>query len=1018
MKTTTMRVLYAFVFLCTTTLFAQNQTVTGTVTEANGPLPGATILIKGTNSGTQTDFDGKYSIEASSNDVLVISYVGYLKQEVPVGLKSQINVKLVQDNALEEVVITGYSNFTKDKQTSSISVVAPEEIEQVPIASIDQVLQGRVAGLNVSTGSGQPGQSATITIRGINSFNGDTEPLFVIDGVFVDQDNFRSLNANDIANITVLKDASASALYGSRGAGGVVVITTKRGSFNQPLEVSYRTQYGVSVSPTAGFDVLNSQELLEYQRRLGVGTGSGLSDDAIAELAQVDTDWRNLLFSNGSTNSHEINISKGSESSRSYTSLGYFEQEGITLGSALQRFTFRTNNDIRSDKFTFSTSFTANFSQSDFIVDRNRGGNTGGQLDNPFIVPFIGLPFFDAFNPDGSLNTIGTVESNALNPDGSFNDPNGFLNTPFLALNTARFNTDNEEELRLIGNINASYEILKNVTIGSTFGADFRSQNNTAIISPNSIRGLITPTADADVKGSRTEADVRDLRVNFNTKLNYANTFNDVHRLDVSLFTEYNKRHFRSFGFTGFGLNPLLENSIDGLTNGTVVEIENGAEARPFIPNFFGAQNDRGLLSFFGVLNYGYDGKYEFQASARRDGSSFFPDDFEFGTFGAVSARWNIDKEDFIDTSGFIQQLALKGSYGTVGNQELFIPFGQFDLFSSGIGFNSTPALFPAQLGNDRLKWEETTQINVGVEFALFKNGALSGTVDVYQNTTEDGLLFRPLSLTSGFGTIPDNIGSLRNSGVDVELALSLVNNPSSDFYASIFVNANYNKNEVLELFDGEERVGNLGVGQAIGEFRLVRYAGVNPSNGEPLYFNADGELTNQFNGDDAVFLGKGTQPLYTGGFGGDISYKGFSMNMLWSFAAEQYRTNGSLAVIEDPSLAGFANQSTTVLNAWQQPGDITDIPDPLLGGFRFQAGDRYLENSSFLRLRNVVLAYTLDGTKAKKQVFRNARFYVQAQNLVTFTEWRGFDPETNTGSAFFDFPTPRTFTVGLDLNF
>lgn len=1018
MKTLLQKVLVLCTILSASALFAQGRIITGTVTEANGPLPGATVVIKGTSTGTQTDFDGNYSIEAASSDVLSFSYVGYKTLELAVGSQNRVNAELELDNSLDEVIITGYNTYTKDQVTSAVSTVSPKAIEQVPIASIDQVLQGRVAGVNVGTASGQPGQSATIRIRGAGSFSGDTEPLFVIDGVFVDQDNFRSLNANDIANISVLKDASASALYGSRAAGGVIVITTKRGTFNSPLKVNYRTQYGISSKPVANFDVLNSQQLLEYQRNLGVGAGANLSDEQISELAQVDTNWSDLLFRDGVTQSHEINFSKGTENSRNYTSLGYFEQEGITQGSALQRFTFRTNNEVRSDKLSISTNLTANFSKSDFIVDAQRGGNTGGQLDNPFITPFIGLPFLNPFNEDGSLNTFGTVQSGALNADGSIADPNGFTNTPFLGLNSSRLNTDNEEEFRIIGSLDAKYEIIKNVKIGTLIGLDYLSQNNTAIISPNSIRGLITPTADADVKGSRTESDFRDLKVNINTSISYNNTFNDVHKIGVSLFTEYNKRHIRSFGFQGFGLNPLLENSIDGITNGTVVEIEGGAESRPFIPTIFGGQNDRGLFSVFGVLNYAYSDKYNFQASLRRDGSSFFPDEFESGTFGAVSARWNIHNEDFWGDNNIVKELSLRASYGTVGNQELFIPFGQFNLFSSGIGYNSTPAIFPSALGNDKLKWEETEQINIGIDFSLFQDGVVYGSLDVYNNTTTDALLNRPISLTSGFASFPDNVGSLRNRGVDLEIGANIISNPNDGLNISVFANGNYNDNEILELIDDQERVGAFGVGQSLGEVRTVRYAGVNPSNGRPLYFNADGDVVSQFNGDDAVFTGKSTIPTFSGGFGSDISYKGFDLNFLWSFAADQYRFNNSLAIVEDPSLAGFANQATTVLNAWQQPGDITDVPDASLGGLRAQAGDRYLEDASFLRLRNVILGYNIDSDLIKSNLFTSARIYVQAQNLVTITKFRGFDPENNGGGSFFDFPTPKSFTVGFDLNF
>ena len=1001
-------------------VIGQEKMVTGTVTDVDGqPLLGASVIVKGASRGTLTDFDGKYTIEVSDSDILEFSYVQHLPQDIEVGDQTVIDVVLIPDNVLGTVIITGYNSYREDEKTSSVSLVAPEEIEQVPIASLDQVLQGRVAGVNVSTGSGQPGQSATLTIRGLGSINGDVEPLYVIDGVFVDQDNFRSLNANDIENITVLKDASASALYGSRAAGGVVVITTKRGKFNSPLKFTYRTQYGISFRPNPGFDVLDSQQLLEYQRLLSSGAGNGLTDAEIAEMAQVNTNWRDILFRTGIVNSHEVTVSKGSDNARSYTSFGYYEQEGITQGTDLQRFTFRTNNDIRNDRFSLRTNLTANFSESNFTIDRARN-TAGGALDNPFIVPFIGLPFQDAFNEDGSLNTTGTIASGALNADGTVNaqGANGFLNTPYLALNTAEFNTDSEEELRIIGSVNATLELVKNVKVGATLGVDYLQQNGTNIVSPRSIRGLITPTAAAVVKGSRTESDFRQLAVNFNTNLTYENTFNDVHEFKISLFTEYVKNHSRFFGFTGFGLNPLFENSIAGITNGQVIELDaSGAETRPFIPNLFGAQVDTGLFSYFGVADYGYDRRYNVRASLRRDGSSFFPDDNAFATFWALSGRWNISNENFFNSKKLFSNLAARISIGTVGNQNLGAPFAQFDLFSPGTGINASPSIVPSALGNPNIVWETTTQFNFGLDFSML-DSRLSGTIDLYRNDTKDVLINRNLSITAGIGTIPDNVGEIRNQGVDLELNYQLLRNQNNGLQIDLFANVNYNDNEVLQLIDGEERLGNLGVGQSLGEFRLVRYAGVNPANGEPLYLDANGQITNQFNADDAVFLGKGTQPLYSGGFGADIKWKGFSLNMLWSFAAKQYRTNGSLAVIEDPSLVGFANQSTTVLDAWMQPGDITDVPNPLLGGFRFQAGDRYLENSSFLRLRNVVLGYTFKGDDLPSKLFDSLRLYAQGQNLLTFTRWRGFDPESNTGSSFFEFPTARTITFGVDVNF
>lgn len=1037
MRTKFSGILTLFLALFVQILFAQQQTVSGTVTDETGmPLPGATVSIKGTTTGKTTDFDGNYSIQANNGQTLVFSYVGYTPQEIKVS-STTINVQLKQGEALEAVTVVAYGGAVNSaKVASSIATVDGETIEQVPINSLDQVLQGAAAGVNVNTGSGQPGQSATIIIRGRGSLQGDIEPLFVIDGVPVDQDNFRSLNQNDIETLSVLKDAAATAIYGNRGAGGVVIVTTKKGKKGSGVNLQYRTLYGVAVKPKTRFEVMNATQLLTWQRDLLPGSqfGDGLSDTQIAAIAaQTNTNWSDVFFQQGTTVSHELSISTGNENTSSYTSMQYYKQEGITLGSDLTRFSFRNNfNGSSADKkFNYGTTLTLNRSVSNFIVDAVRGNNTGGQLDNPFIVPYIGLPYLNRFNPDGSLNTFGTIRSGAINAAGEQVNANGFLNTPFLALNTARFNTDQETEFKAVGGINADYNFAKNLTVGGSIGIDYTNIELLQITTPGSIRGLITPNQGAEVKGSQGETFFRDANFILNAFLRYQNDITDKLNLSASVYGEYNYSNTQQAGYTAFGLNPALPGSSAGFTSGNTQEGEdtNGdgildAEtelALNYVPGVFSTETELALASLFATLDLDYDGKYGFSGTIRRDQTSRFPKN-STGVFWSVAGRWNIDNEDFMSNVDFINALKLRASYGVVGNQGVGTRYqGLQTVFADPTSYQLGTGYGLNGLVDEDIKWETTNQLNIGLSFGLWNN-RLSGEFDYYNFLTED--LFSnnaPLSLAqTGYGTVTTNIGSMRNSGVDLQIAFDVLRKSQTNPWAiTVRGNANYNKNRIEELpveFTGVT-LRNAEGRQAATWFD-VRWAGVDPSNGQPLYYDVDGNITNEFTPNNRVYLDKNFDPTYTGGFGADISYKGFALNALFSFAADRWRRNGSLAIIEDASLAGFANQSITMLNAWTTPGQVTDIPRLTFQG-RAEIGDRYIEDASFLRLRNVTLSYTVDSKILEKtNVFSGMRIYVQGTNLVTWTKWRGFDPEGNQSGGFFDYPIPRTFSLGFDLNF
>ncbi len=1025
--------LLAFVVQLT---FAQEKTITGQVVDADGlPVPGVNVIIKNTTQGTQTDFDGNFSISASSNQTLVFSYVGFTTQEIRVESKSTINVTMEPNlEELDEVVVTSYQGILKESEVvSSSSNVKSEDIEQVPIASIDQVLQGNVAGANVRQASGQPGQSANVIIRGRTSINGDTEPLYIVDGMPVNKDNFRSLNSNDIESMRVLKDAAATAIYGNRGAAGVILITTKTAKRNSNLSVQYRGLYGESNLTDSNIDMMNSGQFLNYQKNLLPGNqfADGLSDEVITAISnQTNTQWEDIILRSGKTESHDLVITQGGENMSSYTSMQYFEQEGTTLRSKLQRFTVRNNLSGGDDKFRYGTNLTAAFSKSDFVVDAERGDNTGGQLDNPFIVPFLALPYLDPYNGDGSLNRFGTVRSGALNSDGSVNvsGANGFINTPFIALNTAAFNTDRENEFRITGSANAEYDILKNITIGSTIGVDYLNIERLFIDSPNSIRGLLSPNQGAAEEffgGQQSESFRRDFSFNTNAFIRYSNVFAEKHSLTATLFSEYFYRNIQTASFTAFGLNPKFPGSSAGFVDPSTFFPDLDAEtpAAPFIPSVGSFEAETSLYSYFGNVNYDYDGRFGLDLTLRRDGTSRFQEDQRWGTFFSAGGRWNIDQESFMDDVSWVDALKLRGSYGQTGNQGIGF-FAGFQTIAGGNGFQNNPILNVNTLADTNVQWETTTQANIGIDFGLWNN-KLTGSLDVYDKQTED--LFFPLNISTagtGFTDVETNVGDMQNQGVEVQLSYDILRKSSTNPWGvRVFGNFAYNENEVLDIRNEQGFTGNtarIQEGRRIFSYFYQRWAGVDPSNGQPLYLDAEGELTTDYDPDThGVYVDKQFDPVYTGGFGANITWKNFSLNGLFSFAADTYRNNGTYAITEDASLAANANQNVTMLDAWQQPGDVTSIPSLAFGGLRFESGDRYLEDASFLRLRNATLAYNVDKKTLDKVGFLSAvRVFAQGTNLVTWSKWRGYDPETDEVGDFFNFPSPVTVSFGVDITF
>ncbi|HEY0045537.1 MAG TPA: SusC/RagA family TonB-linked outer membrane protein, partial [Flavobacterium sp.] len=562
--------------------FAQEKIVSGTVSDGTGPLPALNVVVKGTTRGVQTDFDGKYAISAKQGDVLEFSYVGYQTREVTVGASNSINVVMEADaeELIEVVVQTAYNTTTTSRRNvAAITTVSGEVIEERANASILQSLQGQVAGLNISTGSGQPGADSTIILRGVGSINGNIEPLFVIDGVPVDEDGFRSLNPNDIASFSILKDASATSIYGNRGANGVILVKTKQGKFNQPLQFRYTSQYGQTKLQKLTIELMSSNQFLNIQKQYGQGYGATLTDAEIAALsAQTNTYWSDIFFRTGTTQSHDLAITSGSENFTNFTSLGYMEQEGIFINTDFNRFTVRNNFTGKSanDKFHYNMNMNINFSRSDGID----GSGSNAIFFAPFTAALLGLPYLNPYDPDGSITHDGGItpgDANAVTPEYA----------PIVLLNSSFMNTDREDELKILTSFSADYEFAKNLTAGVQLGVDYSNYWELEILHPNSILGPFQVDQDAQYGGIHSEAYSRDFRFNAVSNLSYSNTFAEKHTIDVGLYTEYNKSHFEGFNLAQRGLDPRLVGTGAAFIPGTTVDDFGGTVIetnQPYIP--------------------------------------------------------------------------------------------------------------------------------------------------------------------------------------------------------------------------------------------------------------------------------------------------------------------------------------------------------------------------------------------------------------------------------------------------
>ncbi len=1001
--------------------FAQEKTVTGVVSDDLGPVAGASVVVKGTSRGTTTDFDGNFTISASVGDVLEISYVGN-KKEVTVGAGNVYNVTLMSTQ-LEEVVVTEGYDRTRTKATTVTAAVtiSSETIENRPNASVLGSLQGTAPGLTMISSSGSPGSAKFDGfIRGASSINGNTDPLIVIDGIPSTSNQFRNLNQNDIESVTVLKDAAGTAIYGNKGANGVIQITTKRAKYNSGLQFTYDGVTGFNTIPENNYNMSNAKQALKIEQMNGVtGQGVGMTDAQI-DAWDIDTDWRDVFFNIDTFQQHNLGVTFGGENFSAYTSLGYFEQGGMVPTTDFKRFSIRSNMQAKSknDRFNLETQINLAHSKRNQLDQEVNSGVNNNTIQNPLHGSVMGLPYA----PTSPYNT-GQELLDAI----GFNFAG--VNDTYVLQDILRDNSLPSwfTENSAIINLAASYKLHKNFTVRNRSGLDVKDSDRVFARSPWSYLALAVQTSRGEAFGGfERMQNTKDFTFTNIASMHFDKTFKDVHEVSVGAFMEYAKSHLLFKNQFQNGLNPL--NYVPGAGTGYVPF--NPATPNSFISTVSAQKLDGGTLSYFGTLDYAYKDRYGFSGVLRRDGSYRFIDDKKWGTFWSVAGRWNIDKESFMQGAGF-DMLKLRASYGTNGNQNVVAAgYGTpslltgvdlvRDLTTTGTGYENVSSILVGQVANTTLQWEEISQFNVGLDFRVFNN-KLEGNVDYYKKNT-DQLFYRTnTSAVNGFYGVSANNGSLENKGVEVMLRYHIVKNDNMKF--SVFANGSVNRTKVTDILETDQS-GNdqlIQSGYYLNEWQLIPYAGVNPANGNLLFYDIDGNLTETPDETrDRRATGKTVLPKYQGGFGFNFDYKGFYVNTLFSYAYDSWRVDNQFVWANSVSFIGDDNVTADLLNAWTPTNTSSNIPSLSASNLEVYdySSDRFLYDSSFLRLKNVNIGYNFPQDFLKRTPITNLRLYVQGENLLTWTKWRGFDPEAITSLSVTNYPNPRSVTFGVSVGF
>lgn len=957
---------------------AQNRvTVKGVVTSADDSLPLIGVsVISGPTSGVSTSIDGSYTITANEGTTLIFEYIGYQSHEwvIPAGVAEiEYNVSLQSETqTLDEVVVVAYGVRKKGTIAGSVSTVKSEKLESVPAAGFDQALQGQSPGLMVLSNSGEPSKAATFQIRGTNSINSGTAPLFILDGVPISSSDFNAISPSDIESVSVLKDASSSSIYGARAANGVVVITTKRGTAMDAAKVTFRTQVGLSQIAHGNWELMNTAERIAFEKEIGLDSGQNYDI-----LSKTDVNWMDVVFNDRALlQSYDLSVSRATEKMNYYVSGSFFDQDGIAQGSTFRRYNIRANADVRASKWLrIGTNTMAVYEQ----VRQAEDGEYA--LYSPISASRFMLPYWNPYREDGTI---------ASEKDGSWK---GTGQNP---LEWMENNPQLNKKYKLLTTVFAEITPIEGLTIRSQFGVDFT--NSTAFM-----QSMPSYSANNGI-GTAGRASYNTLNLTITNTINYRTTISDDHSLNFMLGQE--GVDYRYEGFQAI---------TQGQNNDFLTDLSSGSRTV-----LWGDTTDAySFLSFFGRAEYSYDDRYYADFSLRTDASSRFGRSGRWAAFWSVGLMWNMRKESFLSDIDWLTNAQLAASTGTSGNSS--IPnYDHLALVGGGANYNDNMGIYPMQSGNENLGWEKLWTTNVALHLGFLYRINLD--LEFYNKLTTDMLMSVPVSYADkGEGFRWDNIGAMVNRGFEFSLSADIIQTKS--FNWNISANVSYNKNKITELYNGLDEYElsstntKLVVGHSVGEFYTNRYAGVNPANGDALWYTKDGEITTEYNESDKVMIDKSYIAPWQGGFGTTLSWKGLSLSAQFSWVADRWMFNNDRFFEESNGLYSTYNQSRRLLyERWKQPGDITDIPRY---GVTPQMDSRFLEDASFLRLKNLMLGYSLPAKLLEKsKFFSSARIYIQAQNLLTFTAFSGLDPEGSSNVYKAQYPMSRQYSIGIDLTF
>ena len=961
--------------------FAQSFVVRGQVTSDDGkePLIGVSILQEGTSNGVITDIDGNFSIEikGAAKASLKFTYIGMQAQQHVVTAQTRVlNIVMKGDaHVMDEVVVVAYGVRKKGTIAGSVSTVKAEKMENVPAAGFDQALQGQTPGLSVMSSSGEPSRAATFQIRGTNSINSGTSPLFILDGVPITSADFNTISPSDIESVSVLKDASSTSIYGARAANGVIVITTKRGRSLDKAKITFRTQLGFSQLASSKWNMMDTQERIQYEKEIGLDAGKNYD-----VLSRTNVDWLNEVYNKTAPlQNYELSVNGATDKTNYFISAGFFDQDGITTGSTFRRYNMRANVETKATSWLrLGTNSMLTYEEVEQAEDGEYALNT------PISASRFMLPYWNPYRKDGSL---ASVNDDSWAGTGVTENP-----LEWMAMNPLR-----NKKYKILSTLYAEATIIEGLTVRSQFGVDY--SHATAFMQsfpsykPNNLQG----------SAGRQSTD--NLNLTITNTANYRFMLKDIHSFTFLLGQE--GVDYRSEGF---------QITTSGQNNDMLTNVSSGTRAARWAD----MTDAYAFVSFFGRGEYNYDDRYYADFSVRTDGSSRFGIDGRWATFWSVGLMWNFQKEKFMKKyEDWLTNAQLTFSTGTSGNSS--IPnYDHLALVSGGLDYIGEAGIAPAQRGNEKLSWESLWTTNIGLHLGFYNRVNLD--LEFYNKRTTNMLMSVPASYADGgYGEYWDNVGAMVNRGVELNINADVIR--TRNFIWNVNANVSYNKNEVKELYNGADEftISTSGVklvkGHAVGEFYLERYAGVNPATGDALWYTANGELTNDFQKANKVLTGKNFNAPWQGGFGTNLTWKGWSVVAQFSWTADRWIFNNDRFFEESNGLYASLNQSRRLLyDRWKNPGDLTDIPRH---GVTPQMDDRFLEDGSFLRLKNLTLSYSFPKLWMQKTKFiESARIYGQAQNLLTFTKFSGIDPETNSNLYKAQYPMSRQFSFGLEVVF